>query len=429
MISQIVDPPERLREEAQELAEKIARNSPAAMRRHQEGAVGRARDGAHRGVPRRRAAPRVACGAIPTRTRARGPSPSDASRSGPTRNREGTNHDRRPRSRGRDDYSGPFDPDFRYEDLSKDALVKLVREFALIAHLLDRSIFTAIGMKYGQQAVEELAIAEWMGASPIYTERIRKAFGIEGDDVAAIFKSLQLDPGFVHQYMDVRYEVVDEKHGYFELAHCGALMDVEPFGERPVIGMCHHIEDPTFDATVSAINPKARCRPGPPSAAELRRPAAALPVGGRDRRRRGAARGARDRPPGAGHDGRHPRMAAGRARPAPTTREWSARERARDSLADLLVDGDPGALVVRAGAETLTRAELRAGRDRRARRARRRRRRRGRGGRGGAARPARDAGRPVRRLARRCGLRAAQPAPPRASTRACSRWCARRCSS
>jgi enoyl-CoA hydratase len=32
MISQIVDPPERLREEAQELAEKIARNSPAAMR-------------------------------------------------------------------------------------------------------------------------------------------------------------------------------------------------------------------------------------------------------------------------------------------------------------------------------------------------------------------------------------------------------------
>jgi enoyl-CoA hydratase/carnithine racemase len=31
MISEIVDPPERLREAAQELAEKIARNSPAAM--------------------------------------------------------------------------------------------------------------------------------------------------------------------------------------------------------------------------------------------------------------------------------------------------------------------------------------------------------------------------------------------------------------
>jgi enoyl-CoA hydratase/carnithine racemase len=31
MISQIVDPPEKLREVAQELAETIARNSPAAM--------------------------------------------------------------------------------------------------------------------------------------------------------------------------------------------------------------------------------------------------------------------------------------------------------------------------------------------------------------------------------------------------------------
>lgn len=32
MVSQVVDPPENLREEAQALAEKIARNSPAAMR-------------------------------------------------------------------------------------------------------------------------------------------------------------------------------------------------------------------------------------------------------------------------------------------------------------------------------------------------------------------------------------------------------------
>ena len=32
MISQVVDPPDRLRDEAQALADKIARNSPAAMR-------------------------------------------------------------------------------------------------------------------------------------------------------------------------------------------------------------------------------------------------------------------------------------------------------------------------------------------------------------------------------------------------------------
>ncbi|MEJ5256140.1 MAG: hypothetical protein WHS89_12395 [Acidimicrobiales bacterium] len=161
----------------------------------------------------------------------------------------------------RDDYSGPFDPDFRYEDLSKEALVRLVREYALIVQLLDRAVFTAIGMRYGQQAVQEIAIDEWRGASPIYGERLRRILNIEGDDVEAIFKVLQVDPGFAQHYMDVRYEVVDERHGFFELASCGALLDVEPYGPRAVTSMCHHIEDGTFDYTAQAVNPKARIRP------------------------------------------------------------------------------------------------------------------------------------------------------------------------
>ena len=160
----------------------------------------------------------------------------------------------------RKDYSGEFDPDFRYEDLSRAALVRLVREFALIAQLLDRSVFAAIGLRYGQQAVEELAIEEWRGASPIYTERIRRVMNIEGNGVPAIFKQLQLDPGFAQHYMDVEYEVVDERHGFFQLRSCGALLDVEPYGERPVRGMCHAIEDGTFDVTAQAVNPKARIR-------------------------------------------------------------------------------------------------------------------------------------------------------------------------
>jgi hypothetical protein len=158
------------------------------------------------------------------------------------------------------DYSGPFQADFRYEDLSKEALVRLVREYALIVHLLDRSGLMAVGMRYGEDAMEAVAIDEWRGASPVYGERLRKAFTIEGDDVAAIFKVLQLDPGFPHHYLDVKYELIDEKHGFFELRSCGALLDVEPYGEQMVTRMCHTIEDATFDVTAQAVNPKARVR-------------------------------------------------------------------------------------------------------------------------------------------------------------------------
>ena len=155
------------------------------------------------------------------------------------------------------DYSGPFDPDFRYEDLSKEALVRLVREFAQIVHLLDRSMCAAIGISHGGAEVNRLAIEEWRGASPVYGERLRRIMKVHGDGIEAIFKVLQLDPGFPHHYMDVHYEVVDERHGFFELAYCGALMDAEPWGDTMVTGMCHHIEDGTFDYTAQAVNPKA----------------------------------------------------------------------------------------------------------------------------------------------------------------------------
>jgi hypothetical protein len=161
----------------------------------------------------------------------------------------------------REDYSGEFDPDFRYEDLSKEALVRLVREYALIVHLLDRSMCAAIGMRYGAEAVQQLAIEEWRGASPIYGDRLRQVMRIEGDGVDSIFKLFQVDPGFPHHYMDVRYELEDESRGYFELAHCGALLDVEPWGEKLVTGMCHTIEDGTFDVTAQSVNPKAAVRP------------------------------------------------------------------------------------------------------------------------------------------------------------------------
>jgi hypothetical protein len=55
--------------------------------------------------------------------------------------------------------------------------------------------------------------------------------------------------------------VADDGSGEFWLPHCGALMDVEPMGEKFVVGMCHHIEDPTFDATAVVTNPRAQVRP------------------------------------------------------------------------------------------------------------------------------------------------------------------------
>ena len=149
----------------------------------------------------------------------------------------------------------------RYAQLSRAELAVLVPELLLIGQLIDRSGMAWCIQSFGRPEMLQIAIEEWAGASPLYTKRMQKALKYEGTDIITIFKGLQLDIGAPPQFMDFRYTVHDRWHGEFHLDHCGALLDVEPMGPDYVKGMCHDIEDPTFDATAVATNAKAQVRP------------------------------------------------------------------------------------------------------------------------------------------------------------------------
>jgi hypothetical protein len=159
------------------------------------------------------------------------------------------------------DAAGTFDPGFALADLGRTPLAVLGREYMLHGQMQDRAALPHVMSRAGADAWVGVAIDEWMSASPIYSKRMQHALRFTGDDVRTLFKNLQLDIGFSHQYMDVRYQLHDERSGEFWLACCGALQDVEPFGPDMVFDMCHDIEDPTFDATAAATNPLIRIRP------------------------------------------------------------------------------------------------------------------------------------------------------------------------
>src|ERR1700716_1309573 len=168
----------------------------------------------------------------------------------------------------------------RYAGLTREQLAKLVPELLLIGQLLDRSGMAWCIPNFGPPEMPPNPIEEWAGCRPIYNKRMQKALKYEGDDVITIFKGLQLDIGAPPQFMDFRYTVHDRWHGEFRLDHCGGLLDVEPMGEDYVRGMCHDIEDPTFDATAVATNAKAQVRPihRPPRAPADRHPHCAWTV-------------------------------------------------------------------------------------------------------------------------------------------------------
>jgi hypothetical protein len=164
--------------------------------------------------------------------------------------------------------------------LSRQQLTVLLPELLLIGQMIDRSGMAWCIQEFGRNEMVQIAIEEWAGASPIYTRRMQRALNYEGVDVPTIFKGLQLDIGAPPQFMDFRYTIHDRWHGEFHLDHCGALLDVEPMGDEYVFGMCHTIEDPTFDATAVATNARAQVRPihRPPRAPSDRHPHCAWTV-------------------------------------------------------------------------------------------------------------------------------------------------------
>lgn len=147
------------------------------------------------------------------------------------------------------------------DGLQRAELAVLAREYLLAGQLMDRAAMPHVIGAFGRDEMGDIAIDEWMGASPIYTRRMQRLLGYSGDTIDTMFKGLQLDIGAPPEFMDFRLKVIDEDHGEFWLDHCGALMDVEPMGDDYVRTMCHTIEDPTFDATAMATSPYARIRP------------------------------------------------------------------------------------------------------------------------------------------------------------------------
>ncbi|MFS4487962.1 hypothetical protein [Dietzia kunjamensis] len=158
--------------------------------------------------------------------------------------------------------------------LDHATLARLLPDLLLIGQLIDRAGMPALLGEFGVDGMRDVAIEEWQAASPHYARRMKDALSITGDGVAEIFKGFQLDVGAPPEFMDFRYSVTDHDNGEFWLDHCGALMDVEPMGDRLVTTMCHDIEDPTFPATALATNPLAVVEPihRPPRAPEGRTP-------------------------------------------------------------------------------------------------------------------------------------------------------------
>ena len=160
------------------------------------------------------------------------------------------------------DYAGEFRPRIQLEDFSHPVLVRQAKEFALDVHLLMRAAYWGIDEHFSPELLDDAAPQHRAAIAVPMVQRLRAALGIEGDDMAAIAKMLQVDPLLVDDY--VRYDVTvsDDSHGTLSLRNCAGWTDDVC---RSPLSWLHEADSPGFEHTAQAVNPRARLHPTDPA--------------------------------------------------------------------------------------------------------------------------------------------------------------------
>jgi hypothetical protein len=84
-----------------------------------------------------------------------------------------------------DDYSGPFEPDLRIQDFSKQALIKLVEVGGEIYGAVNRQWYAKVAERFGQKVADELHHEVWFadgGAGDHENYTISRLMGFAGED-------------------------------------------------------------------------------------------------------------------------------------------------------------------------------------------------------------------------------------------------------
>jgi hypothetical protein len=165
------------------------------------------------------------------------------------------------------DYGGEFRPDLRLSDFSPAALARLSNMYQKLYVALDGFWYLTVKERLGNEEALACDIQAWEHVCRYEMSKIKSGMKIQGDDVAALMKALQLCPWF--QLMECRMELKDRGHGLFTVSYCPTLAALEKEGEGRENEICTLVEPKILKTYAACFNPaiEVRCLKAPPRAA------------------------------------------------------------------------------------------------------------------------------------------------------------------
>ncbi len=93
--------------------------------------------------------------------------------------------------KGLTDYSGEFDPELRFEDFSKETLVKLLRVYTKLYQTVDGIWYLSVKERINNRDAVACDLWVWERMYRIEMVRLCKTLNIRRDGVVSLIKALQ----------------------------------------------------------------------------------------------------------------------------------------------------------------------------------------------------------------------------------------------
>lgn len=163
------------------------------------------------------------------------------------------------------DYSGEYRPDSKFEDFSKDALIRLLKSYQ-VAFVAYMGMWNTVNRE--RMSLEEAfrldgdVYEKWVSkfALPLMTE----AMGIQGNDVLTMLKYFQVAmDGAREGLYEFEYDIKNDNHATLTFTSCPSLFYFERKGnEKDIDGLCGPggVEERAFIELCRYFNPDMKCR-------------------------------------------------------------------------------------------------------------------------------------------------------------------------
>jgi hypothetical protein len=164
------------------------------------------------------------------------------------------------------DYSGKFMETFKYEDFSREALLRLVKEYARV-YVGYMGMWTSVlrerfGIEETYKLSNEVLVKT---VKKFEAPGIMKAMNIKGNDVITLLKIMQSIPDGAHpDFYPSEYKIINNNHVIFTVKVCPSLMYLEKSGDTKGIELCCGVggaEDLCILEYAKFVNPDIKVTP------------------------------------------------------------------------------------------------------------------------------------------------------------------------